>query len=80
MKKLLTYLLEEILNSKDFEIVEEKDDNFTRLKVILPQELMGMAIGKEGRTIKSIRNILKIKAAIEKTGVYVFIEEKTPQT
>lgn len=77
MKELLEYILKEITKNDSIEINEETDNNFSRLTIIAPKEIMGILIGKEGRTIKAIRNLIKVKATLEKKGVSVNIEEKT---
>lgn len=53
-------------------MTEEVDGNFVRLLVkVEPEENAGMVIGKGGGTIKAIRNILRVKATLEKKGVSV---------
>lgn len=80
MKELLEYILKEITNSDSTQVTEEVDENFSRLTIFAPKELMGIIIGKEGRIIKSIRNLLKVKATLEKKGVNVSVEEKNTVT
>lgn len=75
MEDLLNYLVEEITGSKDIKIVAEEAAGFTNYKIIAPKELMGILVGKEGRTIKAIRNILKVRATLEKRAVGVSVEE-----
>jgi len=77
MKELLAYIIKEITKSNQIEIKEEVDNNFSRFTIFSPKEFMGIIIGKEGRTIKSIRNLLKVRATLEKKGVSVNVEEKT---
>jgi len=76
MKELLEHILKEITNSDKVQVTEEVDENFSKLTIHSPQEFMGIIIGKEGRIIKAIRNLLKVKATLEKKGVNVSIEEK----
>ena len=76
MKELLEYVLKEITKSNSVEITEEVDENFSKLTIFAPKDLMGIIIGKEGRIIKAIRNLLKVRATLEKKGVNVSIEEK----
>ncbi len=77
MKDLLTFILKEITKKDDFEIKEEVNGDFIRFTVLAPKEIMGIIIGREGRTIKSIRNLLKVRATLEKKAVSVSVEEKT---
>lgn len=73
MKELLEFILENILKGKDFalEAVEEGDKTTFNIKV--PEEKAGLVIGKSGRTIKAIRNLLKVKATLEKKLVFLTI-------
>lgn len=77
MKDLLNYLISSITGKDSFEIEEVTEGNFTNLTVKVPKEFMGLLIGKEGRVIKSIRNILKVKATLEKRGVNINLQEIT---
>lgn len=80
MKELLEYILKEITKDNSIIVTEDVDDNFSKLTIFAPKELMGIIIGKEGRIIKAIRNLLKVKATLEKKGVNVSVEEKTSIT
>lgn len=76
MKNLLKFILTEITGSKDFKIKEETDGDFINLDVSAAKDLMGIIIGKEGRVIKAIRSLLKVKATLEKKGVALSVNEK----
>ena len=71
MKKLLEFLVHEITGTADFTVSEEQIDDKINLTVVVPQETVGLVIGKEGKTIKNIRKILAIKATQENTVVSV---------
>ena len=75
MKKLLEFIIEGILGKKDYKITENTEGDFVNLAIKIPKEDTGLIIGKEGKTIKAIRNILKIRATLERRGVSVSIEE-----
>ena len=77
MKDLLTFLVEEMTGSKEFEIQESEEEGRHDFMILAPQEMVGMLIGKEGRTIKAIRNLLKVKATLSKEAVSVSVGEKT---
>lgn len=79
MKDLLEYILKEITKDNSIVVTEDIDDNFSKLTIFAPKELMGVIIGKEGRIIKAIRNLLKVRATLEKKGVNVSVEEKTSE-
>ncbi len=73
MEDLIRYILENIVDhTEDIEIyTEESDYGMNRINIRVNPEDMGKVIGKQGRTISSIRNIAKVKAI--KTGVRVYI-------
>ncbi|MCL5090452.1 MAG: KH domain-containing protein [Patescibacteria group bacterium] len=78
MKELLSYILTNILeNEKDVEVSEEENDGFVVLKVSVPKEEIGKVIGKGGKTINSIKNILKIKAIKEGKRIDIEVVEKS---
>lgn len=66
MKALLEYILKNILPSGvEFEVEEQTDGDVVNLIVKTADKDGGLVIGKEGRIIKAIRNILRIKATLE---------------
>ena len=66
MKELLAFILENLTGSADFEIdAQENEEGKIDLIVKAPEELAGLIIGKQGKTIKNIRRIVSIKAALE---------------
>ncbi len=71
MKDFLYYLVTNIIKNEDkVIIVEEVDaDSTINLKLSVDKEDMGLIIGKEGRIIKSLRNLLKAKAIKEDVRV-----------
>lgn len=77
MKKLLEYLIEQITGSEKFSVLEETKDDLLQLTVEADPEILGLIIGKKGKTIRNIRNLLKVRATLEKKGVNVFVTEKS---
>lgn len=76
MKELLEYILKGILGEGGFYVTEEVDGEFVRLLIkVEPPENAGIVIGKGGATIRAIRNILRVKATLEKKGVSVNLTE-----
>ena len=75
MKNLLSYILNNILDNKDIKIDEEEQDGFLNLKITAPKESMGKIIGKNGRIINSIKNVIKIKAIKEDKRIDVQVVE-----
>jgi uncharacterized protein len=64
MKKLLEFILNKIIDDDSQIQVEEKteENNAVSLVVIAPKEKIGYIVGKNGRIIQAIRNIIKIFA------------------
>jgi len=77
MKDLLKYIVKEITGNSDFEIEENHEDNQMRFDLKLSPDVIGLVIGKNGNTIKSIRNLLKVRAVLEKKSVFLSVSEKT---
>lgn len=63
MKKALKYILLSIVEKGDKVKVEESEENgIVNFTVKVAKEDMGKVIGKNGKIIRSIRNVLKIPA------------------
>lgn len=77
MKELLEYILEGILGKKDFEVAESVEGDFVTLSVKVAPQDTGLVIGKGGATIKSIRNLIRVRATLEKKGASVIIAEQS---
>lgn len=77
MQDLLEFLVKNITGEGSIKIVAEEAEGFTNYKIISPKEFVGILVGKEGRTIRAIRNILKVKATLEGRAVGVSVEEAT---
>jgi predicted RNA-binding protein YlqC (UPF0109 family) len=76
MKETLTYILQAIVDSPDAVSVEEHEEEGTHQFIItVAKEDMGKVIGKEGKVIRSIRNIMKIKAIKENKRINITLAE-----
>jgi len=75
MKELLEFLLKGILGEEKFEIAEAEEGGRISYAIKTAPENMGLIIGKGGRMIKSLRNILKVRATLEKTAVSLDVAE-----
>lgn len=75
MKDLLEYLLNGVLAEEKFEIEEIEDAGRIIYTIKTDPKNVGLIIGKGGRMIKSLRNILKVRATLEKKAVALNIGE-----
>lgn len=74
MEELLDFLLKNILGKEKFEVVKNELDGRINYTIKVAPENMGLIIGKGGRMIKSLRNIAKVRATLEKTSVNLNVE------
>ncbi len=83
MKELLEYIVKSIVNNPDaVEISERESVDFpglTILSINVNETDIGIVIGKRGRTINAIRDIISINAIRSKKRVRVNLEENQPK-
>ncbi len=74
MKDLTHYLITRIVDNPDSVVIDEErnGDSSIQLTVHVDKNDMGRVIGKEGKTIHAIRDVVKILAV--KQNVHVDIE------
>jgi hypothetical protein len=76
MKEFIEYLLNQIVSKRDQMEVKESDEAGLKIyKIHVAVEDMGTVIGKEGHTIKSIRDLIRAKAIKDNVRVRVVVEE-----
>ncbi|NMB91608.1 KH domain-containing protein [candidate division WWE3 bacterium] len=76
MKEFLEYLIKEITSKpNEVAVTEIKDDDFYTYSIHVSEEDMGVVIGKEGKTIKALRNLAKAKAIKDNIRIQVILEE-----
>lgn len=76
-KELLEYIVKNLVSSPDkIEISEIENEGKTVLKLKVAKDDMGRIIGKEGRIIRSIREIIYAYAAKDGKKVSVDVEEQ----
>jgi predicted RNA-binding protein YlqC (UPF0109 family) len=74
MKKFLEYLVTSIVNHPQNVVIDEKEENnYLTLIIRVHPEDLKILIGKNGQTIKAIREIFRIKAIKEKKMVNIRI-------
>ncbi|MEK7526151.1 MAG: KH domain-containing protein [Patescibacteria group bacterium] len=76
MHDLLKFLITKITGSDKFEIEEENIDGRVGLTVKADKDIIGLIIGKEGKTIKTLRKILSVPAVIAQTSVNISVVEQ----
>lgn len=75
MEDLIKILLEPLVTDpKSIKIEKDSNQNQIRFTVTVPKTDIAKVIGKSGKMIKSIKNLLKIRAI--KENVFVQIEVK----
>jgi len=75
MKDLLEFLLKGVLAEEKFDVEETEDAGRIIYTIKTDPKNVGLIIGKGGRMIKSLRNILKVRATLEKRAVALNIGE-----
>ena len=76
MEKLLQFLIEKIVDHpQDIRIQKEKQEKNLVLRLSVNPEDLKTVIGKEGKTIKALREMLFIKASRQGEKVNLILEE-----
>ncbi len=76
MKDLLHFLITKITGSDNFAIEEVSDGGNVDFTVRATPDIIGLIIGKEGKTIKNIRKIVSVRAVLEKKSVKISVLEQ----
>jgi len=75
MKDLLSHMITGILG-EEVEIKEEtSEEGFITFSLDVPKESVGMVIGRGGKTINALKNILKIRAIRDNVRVDIQVNE-----
>jgi len=76
MKKALEFILSKIVDDPEKIKVEESENNgVVNFTVTVAKEDMGKVIGKNGKVIKAIRNVLKIPAIKQNKKIFISLSE-----
>ena len=75
MIELLEYITRNITGNEKVKVEEQDSGDLIIYLIKAPKEVMGMLIGKEGRTIRAIRTLARTRAIVEGKKIAVEIEE-----
>jgi len=76
MKEFLEFLIKQITSKpEEIEITENREDDTFIYHIKVSEDDMGIVIGKEGKTIKSLRNLAKAKAIRDNVRIQVLLDE-----
>lgn len=76
MEDLLKFLIQPLVTDiKKVKIEKFQEDNNIRFVVSVPKEDIAKVIGKNGKMIKSIKNLLKVRAIKENAFAYIEVVE-----
>ena len=79
MKKALEYIISQIVdNPEKTEIKEQEDNVMTNFAISVDSSDMGKIIGKNGKVIRSIRNVIKIAAIKQNKKINISLIETSP--
>lgn len=78
MKKLLEFLVTAIVKYPDLVTIEEKQEGeVINFYLNVHPEDIKLIIGRNGKTIRAVRNLLRLKAMKQGMRVNLTLEEKT---
>lgn len=63
------------LTGQEIPIEEKEIEGIMVYTIKAPKEVMGILIGKSGKTIRAIRNVAKARAIIDQTRISIDLEE-----
>lgn len=76
MKDTLLHIITSIVDMPDSVVIDEEEiDGVTTFKITVDKNDMGKIIGKEGKVIRGIRNIMKIKAMKQNARINIVLAE-----
>lgn len=77
MKQILSYIISSLVEEPEKVEIEESEENgIINFNVRVPKENIGRVIGKEGKIIRGIRNVMKIPAIKQNKKINISLEEK----
>jgi uncharacterized protein len=76
MKDALHFIIAGIVDQPDQVVIDEYEENgIINLTIAVAKDDMGKVIGKDGKVIRSIRNVMKIKAMKQNKRINISLAE-----
>lgn len=76
MKDTLTYIISSIVENQETIRIDEQDMNgIVTFDIFVSKDDIGKVIGKEGKIIRAIRNVMKILAMKQNKKIQIAINE-----
>lgn len=76
MKDTLTFIIKGIVEKpEEVEITEEENQGIVNFTIKVATEDMGKIIGKEGKVIKAIRNVMRVPGVLQSKKIYITLAE-----
>lgn len=75
MKKLLDFIIKNIVGEAEYSITQTEDASGTTLTIQVPDSFKGRIIGKEGKNIKAIRDVINILARRQHKRIFIKVLE-----
>lgn len=80
MKDALKHIVTAIVEHPDaVKITQEEQDGILHFIISVDQTDIGKVIGKEGKIIRAIRNVMKVPAIKQGKRINISLAETTPQ-
>lgn len=81
MKKALEYIISQIVdNPEKVEVTEQENQGMINFAISVDPSDMGRIIGKNGKVIRSIRNVIKISAIKQNKKINIALNEILPES
>jgi len=79
MKKALEYIIAQIVDEPEkVEISQKEENGMTNFMISVAASDMGKIIGKNGKVIRAIRNVVKISAIKQNKKINIALSESSP--
>lgn len=79
MKEFIEYILQQlVMHPDELKVTEDDQNGFITYHIEVSEDDMGLVIGKQGRTIRSVRSLVKAKAIKDGVRIRVELVEKNP--